>query len=101
MKNYASLMKMVGEMSTEIDGLAEKVSTISNELADKIRKICDLEDDLKKAYEAIEKVYIPATEIVLKKRRYRKKLNAGLLDSVLAKMPKKDEDTPKGYDING
>ena len=101
MKNYASLMQMVGEMSKEIDGLAEKVSTISNELADKIRKICDLEDDLNKAYEAIEKVYIPATEIVLKKRRYRKKLNAGLLDSVLAKMPKKDENTQKGYDING
>ena len=101
MKNYASLMQMVGEMSKEIDGLAEKVSTISNELAEKIRKICDLEDDLNKAYEAIEKVYIPATEIVLKKRRYRKKLNAGLLDSVLAKMPKKDEDAQKGYDING
>ena len=90
MKNYASLMKTVGEMSKEIEDLTEKVETISNELAARIKRISELESDLVTARAAIEKVYLPATRVVLKKRRYRRKLSDDLLSDVLLALSSPD-----------
>lgn len=75
-QNLASVMNMVNEMEAKVKDLTQKLEDLAGELESREAKISELTA-------AIDTVYKPACQIVLKKRRYRRKLNKELLDKIL------------------
>ena len=75
-QNLASVMNMVNEMEAKVKDLTQKLEDLTGELGSREAKISELTA-------AIDTVYKPACQIVLKKRRYRRKLNKELLDKIL------------------
>ena len=75
-QNLASVMNMVNEMDAQIKMLTEKLTRVAEELANREARVAELEV-------AIDTIYKPATAIVLKKKRYRKKLEKDLLDKLV------------------
>lgn len=79
-KNLASVMNMVNEMETKIRDLMGKLEKLTDEIVKRDVRIADLETQLFQARTSIDTMYKPACQIVLNKKRYRKKLEKDLLD---------------------
>ena len=82
-KNLASVMNMVNEMEAKIKDLTSKLENLTGEIVKRDLRIADLETQLFQARTTINEIYKPACQIVVNKKRYRKKLDKALLDKLL------------------
>ena len=82
-KNLASVMNMVNEMEAKIQDLTGKLDNLTDEIVKRDVRITDLETQLFQARTSIDTMYKPACQIVLNKKRYRKKLEKDLLDKLV------------------
>lgn len=82
-KNLASVMNMVNEMEAKIKDLTGKLEHLTDEIVKRDTRIADLETQLFQARTSIDTMYKPACQIVLNKKRYRKKLEKDLIDKLV------------------
>ena len=82
-KNLASVMNMVNEMEAKIKDLTGKLENLTDEIVRRDARIAELETQLFQARTSIDTMYKPACQIVLNKKRYRKKLEKDLIDKLV------------------
>lgn len=82
-KNLASVMNMVNEMEAKIKDLTSNLDNLTDEIVKRDVRITELETQLFQARTSIDTMYKPACQIVLNKKRYRKKLEKDLIDKLV------------------